>query len=213
MKRNTSMYGAADVVLYAPSSELASSPSCRTARRNPDEYPSEMTRRRLSREAHEIACPPESLQVYAGNDGLLVRTALIRSAAYAKNADAAPVITGSESISKLCRHLAYADQEHMVVIAIDSRLRAVAIFEAAIGGSMSTQTEMGHVIKIPLLVGTNAAAVVHNHPSGDSWPSKDDVKYTRDVRDALRCIGVKLIDHVIIGLRGDYSFLDGGHLD
>ena len=54
----------------------------------------------------------------------------------------------------------------------------------------------------------NAAGIimVHNHPSGDPVPSRDDIDATIRVRDAGRLIGIALIDHIIIG-GGTYTSL------
>lgn len=49
--------------------------------------------------------------------------------------------------------------------------------------------------------------VMHNHPSGDMTPSKEDIRFTSEL--ALRCekVGVVLLDHIIVGSNGYYSFL------
>ena len=47
----------------------------------------------------------------------------------------------------------------------------------------------------------NAVSIVllHNHPSGDPTPSKEDVLITRRIQEAGRLIGVELLDHIVIG--------------
>ena len=46
--------------------------------------------------------------------------------------------------------------------------------------------------------------LVHNHPSGDPTPSRDDVKVTEQIRCAGELLGIQLLDHVIIG---DHSYI------
>jgi DNA repair protein RadC len=60
----------------------------------------------------------------------------------------------------------------------------------------------------------NAAAVIlaHNHPSGDSSPSQDDVQLTERISQAGKILGIKLLDHVILGELDNYSFADAGRL-
>lgn len=41
--------------------------------------------------------------------------------------------------------------------------------------------------------------LVHNHPSGDVTPSKNDIEFTREVKKASTILGINLIDHIIIG--------------
>ena len=53
------------------------------------------------------------------------------------------------------------------------------------------------------LVRTDGLA--HNHPTGDPSPSRDDIALTREVRSALKAVGVSLHDHIIIGRKGHVS--------
>jgi DNA repair protein RadC len=61
---------------------------------------------------------------------------------------------------------------------------------------------------------TNAAAIilVHNHPSGDPSPSLEDAQLTARISKAGEILGIKLLDHVIIGELGHYSFANAGRL-
>lgn len=61
----------------------------------------------------------------------------------------------------------------------------------------------------------NASAVIvgHNHPSGAAEASESDKLFTEDLFGALKPIGVKLLDHVIIGGEEEYSFADNGLMD
>ena len=55
------------------------------------------------------------------------------------------------------------------------------------------------IIKRVLDVNAGAIILVHNHPSGDPTPSKDDVEMTKVLVSLLDCVGVRLHDHVIVG--------------
>jgi len=50
--------------------------------------------------------------------------------------------------------------------------------------------------------------LVHNHPSGDPNPSKEDINFTREIKMSGEIIGIPLIDHVIMGNNSYYSFYD-----
>lgn len=58
----------------------------------------------------------------------------------------------------------------------------------------------------------NAAAIIvaHNHPSGNTEPSREDVEVTARLRSAGEILGIPVLDHVIVGRRGYYSFLEAG---
>ena len=55
----------------------------------------------------------------------------------------------------------------------------------------------------------NAASIIigHNHPSGQSKPSSEDVQMTRAVRDAGQILGIELLDHMVIGGKGSWTSL------
>ena len=62
---------------------------------------------------------------------------------------------------------------------------------------------------------TNACSIIaaHNHPSGLADPSESDIILTRDLISALRPLGMKILDHIVIGEQTIYSFADSGLLD
>ncbi|MCC7168057.1 MAG: DNA repair protein RadC [Rhodospirillales bacterium] len=68
------------------------------------------------------------------------------------------------------------------------------------------------VVKRALDLGAAALILVHNHPSGDVTPSKDDVAMTRAVHEAAGKLGIQLHDHVIISKSGATSFKSLGLL-
>jgi len=61
----------------------------------------------------------------------------------------------------------------------------------------------------------NASGLIaaHNHPSGSVNPSESDRIFTEDLISALRPLGMKLLDHVIVGAEKAFSFADSGLLD
>jgi len=60
----------------------------------------------------------------------------------------------------------------------------------------------------------SAAAVifVHNHPSGDPSPSREDREITRRLKEAGELLGIRVLDHVIVGDGSYYSFTESGVL-
>jgi DNA repair protein RadC len=68
------------------------------------------------------------------------------------------------------------------------------------------------VVKRALDLGASALILVHNHPSGDPTPSRDDIEMTKKVRDAGEKLGIALHDHVIIGKSSHVSFKSLGLL-
>jgi DNA repair protein RadC len=58
----------------------------------------------------------------------------------------------------------------------------------------------------------NALILVHNHPSGDPSPSKDDERVTLSMAEAGKILGVRLVDHIIVGKDNYYSFRAAGKI-
>ena len=61
---------------------------------------------------------------------------------------------------------------------------------------------------------SNAASIIisHNHPSGDTTPSKEDINITKRIKEAGDIIGIKLLDHIIIGDKNYLSLKEEGHI-
>lgn len=66
------------------------------------------------------------------------------------------------------------------------------------------------VFKAALLANAAAIVVAHNHPSGDPTPSPDDMEMTRRLVAAGGVLGMSVLDHIIVGHGGYYSFHEGG---
>lgn len=191
----------ADEVLYAPVEELIEEsfvPNERGA----------TARRKRSRKKRFFE--EEALSLYDGHAGFLVRTAVIRADDY--DDKDAPTIDSPEKVFRICQHLAYADQEHFVVLALDGRSRLRAIHETSIGATSSSLVTVQHVIKVPLLVSASAVIAVHNHPSESPQPSGADLMMTGKLAAGAKCIGITFADHLIIARRGFYSMRDNGDL-
>lgn len=141
-----------------------------------------------------------AMDLYNGHADFLVRTAVIRSADY--NPRKAVKVAMPEDVARLAAHLRYADAEHFVVVCVDGQMNLRAIHEAHIGGSSSVPIELKHVLKVALLTSSTGVFYCHNHPSGRSELSADDVATTKRIAAGCECIGVKLLDHVVIGRTG-----------
>jgi DNA repair protein RadC len=56
------------------------------------------------------------------------------------------------------------------------------------------------------------SGLLHNHPSGDPKPSRDDIEMTREIKTAAEALGIAIHDHLVIGRRGHASFRSLGLL-
>lgn len=52
--------------------------------------------------------------------------------------------------------------------------------------------------------------IVHNHPSGYTDPSEEDKRLTRTLKESARLLDIRVLDHLIVGRNGYFSFLERG---
>jgi len=110
--------------------------------------------------------------------------------------------------------LAIADREHEVFVCLwlDAQHRVIRCEELFRGSLTQTSVYPREIVKAGLKA--NAAAVIfaHNHPSGAAQPSRADELLTRNLKDALALVEVKVLDHFIVAGRQTLSFAERGLL-
>jgi len=70
--------------------------------------------------------------------------------------------------------------------------------------------EPREILKRALLANAAGIILYHNHPSGDPTPSREDREFTRRLSCAAEAVGIRLLDHVIVGHAGAVSFREAG---
>ena len=122
-------------------------------------------------------------------------------------------LTSPGAVRDLLRHkLAGLPHEVFVCIQLDAQHRVIAIEELFRGTLTQTSVYPREVVKAALRA--NAAAVIfaHNHPSGACQPSQADELLTRNLKEALAMVDVKVLDHFIVAGTGAMSFAERGLL-
>ena len=106
--------------------------------------------------------------------------------------DAARAFRGAVSIA--------GGNEGFFVLPLDAERRALAApILVSLGEPTTTIVDPGEVFSSSLGVGAKAIIVAHNHPSGNPKPSPDDVEMTRKLMAGAELLGIRLLDHLIIG--------------
>ena len=80
------------------------------------------------------------------------------------------------------------------------------------GGVASTMVDIKLLLKRAIDCLAEGIVLVHNHPSGTLTPSAEDDRLTRNIKDAAKLIGIRVLDHVIIARDRYYSYNDEGRL-
>jgi DNA repair protein RadC len=109
-------------------------------------------------------------------------------------------ILSPKDCEKLVReYLDNIDREAFIVIALDTKNQPMAIQTVSIGTLNSSLVHPREVFKMAIL--SNAASIIlsHNHPSGNSSPSNEDIAITKRLSECGDIFGIKVLDHIIIG--------------
>jgi len=101
--------------------------------------------------------------------------------------------------------MSHLEQEHFVVIFLNIKSEVIT-YETIFKGTIhQTLIHPRELFKTAIKLSAAAVIFVHNHPTGDSTPSKADIEATEGLKDASRIVGIDLIDHIVIGKKEYYS--------
>ncbi len=125
-----------------------------------------------------------------------------------------PQVRGPADVAELVRsYLADADREHLVAILLDTKHRVVGISTISVGTLDGAPAHPREVFKVAIVGNAAAIILAHNHPSGDPWPSPEDMAVTRRMKRAGDLLGIPLLDHIIVGEQSSASLRAEGLLD
>ncbi len=109
-------------------------------------------------------------------------------------------------------HLDTEPVETFWVVCLDDRLRTVGCHPISRGSRRCTVVDPVEVYRRAILLRSSAVVVAHNHPSGDPSPSREDRSLTARLGQCGQMLGIPLLDHIIFGADGHWSFADHGSL-
>ncbi len=109
--------------------------------------------------------------------------------------------------------LAQLPHEEVWLLSLDARGRLLRADRVGQGGVHACALLPHDILRPAVRNGASGAILVHNHPSGDPRPSADDVAMTRVLLGAFECLGIPLLDHVVVSAAASVSVLDSTQLD
>ncbi len=116
----------------------------------------------------------------------------------------------SNDIYRAFRQLAEMPVESFLVVHLDGKNRMVGMTTTSIGIMTSSLVHPRDVFRTAIANMTAGLIFIHNHPSGDPAPSKEDLDITRRLCEVGNLIGIRCLDHIIIGSGRYFSFADQG---
>jgi DNA repair protein RadC len=149
---------------------------------------------------------PEELAAYPGigaaKAAALVSALRLASRAASAGPESLPIKSPADLAAIAAEALGNERRERVVVLVLDSghRLRRVVpISEGSIDRTMFPARE---ILNAVLRHDGRAFAVAHNHPGGDSTPTRQDVQATRALRNAAQATGLRFLDHLVVADNG-----------
>jgi len=124
-----------------------------------------------------------------------------------------PAIRSPHDVARLLMPaMRLLDREHFQAILLDTKHRVLDIVSISVGSLNATTVHPREVFKEAIRKSAAAVVLVHNHPSGQAEPSREDVRITEQLRAAGEIVGIQVVDHIILGDGQFYSFREHGLL-
>ena len=121
------------------------------------------------------------------------------------------VMSSWDDLITYCRtSMAHRETEQFRVLFLDRKNTVIADEEQAAGTVDHVPVYPREVAKRALELNASAIILVHNHPSGDPTPSRQDIEMTELIHAACQAISVTIHDHVVIGKETEFSFRSEG---
>jgi len=102
------------------------------------------------------------------------------------------------------RFIEDADREHFMVLCLNTKNEPTKIHTVSVGALNSVTVHPREVFKVAILANSSTVLLAHNHPSGDTTPSREDLAITGRLSEAGKIIGIEILDHIIIGDSGRF---------
>ena len=103
-------------------------------------------------------------------------------------------------------------QEYFYCLYLDNQKKIIKNKLLYIGTINQTLIHPRDIFKEAYLLSASAIICVHNHPSGNIFPSKEDIMMTTGLKEVGQIMGINVVDHLIIGNNNYYSFLENGDI-
>jgi DNA repair protein RadC len=140
---------------------------------------------------------------------LLAAVELGRRVAFAPGADKPRLLHARELARAIWPRLAHLAHEEFWTILMNARLQEIRSVRISLGGLTQCSVTPREAFAPALILRAPVVAFVHNHPSGDATPSAEDRRLQLLLDEAGRALGLRVIDHLVVGERTVHSSVEG----
>lgn len=114
-------------------------------------------------------------------------------------------INSSEDVANLIMdEMKYEKREYAKILILNNKNEIIRIKDISFGGSNYAVIEPKEIFSEAIKMSAPKIILIHNHPSGDATPSKEDINTTEKLLNISNMLGIKLLDHIVIG-DGEFS--------
>ncbi len=135
---------------------------------------------------------------------------IARRLASSSKEDRSPIRTPDDVAQRYIPHLRDLTQEVFMVLCLSSSNKIIQERTITKGLLNSSLTHPREVFREAILENAASVILLHNHPSGNLEPSREDIQITKQLVDAGRIIGITVQDHIIVGGDGFTSMMERG---
>lgn len=118
----------------------------------------------------------------------------------------------SDAAVVMMEEMRYYKKEYFKIILLDTKNNIKKVSEISVGSLNSSIVHPREVFSEAVVNSASSIILVHNHPSGESEPSHEDINLTNRLDECGKILGIKVLDHIIIGDGVFYSFKEEGLL-
>lgn len=119
----------------------------------------------------------------------------------------------ADMLCKYCKNLFYSETtEKLRVVCLDNKLKVIGCEEVSSGTMGKIEFNARSIVEIAIKYRTDIVVLTHNHPRGASLPSNADLSATTSIKNILSSLGIKLLDHVIVGQNDVTSLKNDGFM-
>ena len=153
--------------------------------------------------AQVLDAPPEELQKVPGmGEGAATYLSMIaqsyRYYLVSKASNTAATRSIEECGSYLCSFFQGRRNEMVYLLCLDAKCGVLGCKMIAEGSVNSASVPVRKVVETALATNATAVVLAHNHPSGVALPSAEDIQTTIRIAEALKMVGVQLVDHIVV---------------
>lgn len=111
-----------------------------------------------------------------------------------------PIVNSPSDVKDLLMgEMRFLDQEEFRIILLGTKNQVLRVETISIGTLNSSLVHPREVFRAALKNATSSVILVHNHPSGDPTPSHEDIEVTKKLIQGGEILGIKIMDHIILG--------------